>query len=153
MRFGLHSLRSALNAMQLPYSASFQLVAPLQMRSALLKAQAFGRNGAYSLLRFASFVQGNSRSSFHASPGASRALSEAVRGQSVGAAVGGSSFLRLRALTALVVAKSGFPSFSSNRPCQRVLPNPSIERTSNGGPRLLAFAKAVPPLLASHLKR
>jgi hypothetical protein len=36
---------------------------------------------------------------------------------------------------------------------QSALPNPSIERTSNGGARLLAFAKAVPPLLASHLKR
>jgi len=32
-------------------------------------------------------------------------------------------------------------------------PNPSIEGTSNGGPRLLAFAGAVPPLLAPHLKR
>jgi hypothetical protein len=32
-------------------------------------------------------------------------------------------------------------------------PNPSIEATTNGGLRLLAFAKAVPPLFAPHLKR
>jgi hypothetical protein len=32
-------------------------------------------------------------------------------------------------------------------------PNPSIERTNNGGSQLLAFASAQPPLFASHLKR
>ena len=39
-------------------------------------------------------------------------------------------------------------------PCQSMqAPNPSIERTNNGVSGLLAFAKAVPPLFASHLKR
>ena len=33
------------------------------------------------------------------------------------------------------------------------LPNPSIERTNTGGPGLLAFASAQPPVFASHLKR
>ena len=33
------------------------------------------------------------------------------------------------------------------------LPNPSIERTNNGGSSLSAFAYAQPPLFASHLKR
>jgi len=35
----------------------------------------------------------------------------------------------------------------------RPLPNPSIERTNNGGSSLSAFASAQPPLFASHLKR
>ena len=34
-----------------------------------------------------------------------------------------------------------------------VPPNPSIERTNNGGSSLTAFANAQPPLFASHLKR
>jgi len=34
-----------------------------------------------------------------------------------------------------------------------VPPNPSIERTNNGGSSLSAFANAQPPLFASHLKR
>ena len=33
------------------------------------------------------------------------------------------------------------------------LPNPSIERTNNGGSSLSAFSRAQPPLFASHLKR
>ena len=36
---------------------------------------------------------------------------------------------------------------------QSALPNPSIERTNNGGSQLRAFASAQPPLFASHLKR
>lgn len=32
-------------------------------------------------------------------------------------------------------------------------PNPSIDRTNNGGPGLLASGEQVPPLFASHLKR
>ena len=36
---------------------------------------------------------------------------------------------------------------------QSALPNPSIERTNNGGSSLTAFAYAQPPLFASHLKR
>ena len=35
----------------------------------------------------------------------------------------------------------------------RPMPNPSIERTNNGGSSLRAFASAQPPLFASHLKR
>lgn len=33
------------------------------------------------------------------------------------------------------------------------MPNPSIERTNNGGSSFTAFANAQPPLFASHLKR
>ena len=36
---------------------------------------------------------------------------------------------------------------------QSALPNPSIERTNNGGSSFTAFANAQPPLFASHLKR
>jgi hypothetical protein len=36
---------------------------------------------------------------------------------------------------------------------QSALPNPSIERTNNGGSSFTAFAEAQPPLFASHLKR
>jgi hypothetical protein len=35
----------------------------------------------------------------------------------------------------------------------RQRPNPSIERTNNGGSSFRAFASAQPPLFASHLKR
>ena len=35
----------------------------------------------------------------------------------------------------------------------RGAPNPSIERTNNGGSGLRALASAQPPLFASHLKR
>jgi hypothetical protein len=38
-------------------------------------------------------------------------------------------------------------------PCQLAMPNPSIERTNNGGSQLRSFANAQPPLFASHLKR
>jgi len=34
-----------------------------------------------------------------------------------------------------------------------VLPNPSVERTSNGGARLLAPSRSVAPLAAAHVKR
>jgi hypothetical protein len=36
---------------------------------------------------------------------------------------------------------------------QNAMPNPSIERTNNGGSSFTAFAYAQPPLFASHLKR
>ena len=52
----------------------------------------------------------------------------------------------------LVVGYSGVTQFRSG-PCTRLLPNPSIERTNNGGSSLCAFACAQPPLFASHLKR
>jgi hypothetical protein len=32
-------------------------------------------------------------------------------------------------------------------------PNPSVERTANGGPPLFASAAALPPLPAAHVKR
>jgi hypothetical protein len=38
-------------------------------------------------------------------------------------------------------------------PSQHAMPNPSIERTNNGGSGFTAFANAQPPLFASHLKR
>ena len=44
-------------------------------------------------------------------------------------------------------------SHSRSWSCTRLLPNPSIERTNNGGSSLSAFASTQPPLFASHLKR
>jgi hypothetical protein len=38
-------------------------------------------------------------------------------------------------------------------PARKTMPNPSIERTNNGGSQLRASANAQPPLFASHLKR
>jgi hypothetical protein len=66
----------------------------------------------------------------------------------------GRSFLSLRASGAVVVAKSGGVfALAGSGPCQRVMPNPSIERTNNGGSQLRVSASAQPPLFASHLKR
>ena len=85
--------------------------------------------------------------------GASR-RSAAPGSQFVGAAEDGSSFLSLRShgRRGGKVA-GGFFVFAGSGPCQRVMPNPSIERTNNGGSQMRAFANAQPPLFASHLKR
>jgi hypothetical protein len=53
--------------------------------------------------------------------------------------------------TAAKVARLAAPCFIGS--IQQVPPNPSIERTNNGGSGLRAFASAQPPLFASHLKR
>ena len=85
--------------------------------------------------------------------GASR-RSAAPGSQLVGAAEYGSSFLSLRShgrSGGKVVG--GFFMFAGSGPCQRLMPNPSIERTNNGGSQLRAIASAQPPLFASHLKR
>jgi hypothetical protein len=58
-----------------------------------------------------------------------------------------------RAQTEVAVAESSFLSPSSTVPCSRAMPNPSINRTANGGSRLLSFASAQPPLSAGYLKR
>jgi hypothetical protein len=85
--------------------------------------------------------------------GASR-RSAAPSSQSVGAAEYDGSFLSLRARSAVEVAKSGGVfAFRGSGPCQRVMPNPSINRTANGGSLLLASATTAPPLPAGYLKR
>jgi hypothetical protein len=53
--------------------------------------------------------------------------------------------------TAAKVVRLAAPCFIGS--IQQVPPNPSIERTNNGGSQLRAFANAQPPLFASHLKR
>jgi hypothetical protein len=53
--------------------------------------------------------------------------------------------------TAAKVARLAAPCFIGS--IQQVPPNPSIERTNNGGSQLRVFANAQPPLFASHLKR
>ena len=58
-----------------------------------------------------------------------------------------------RAQTEVAVAQSSFLSSSSTVPCSRAMPNPSINRTANGGSHLLASATSVPPLSAGYLKR
>jgi hypothetical protein len=162
----LHSLRFASNEMHSPFSASSAESTKYFARFSRHRRSA-ARNGAHSLLRFASWS--HVASSFHPSAGgvgggccsasnqhvvgASR-RSAAPGGQSVGAAAYGGSFLSLRASSAVVVAKSGGVfAFAGSGPCQRVMPNPSIERTNTGGSQLRAFANAQPPLFASHLKR
>jgi hypothetical protein len=73
--------------------------------------------------------------------GASR-RSAAPGGQSVGAAAYGGSFLSLRACSAVVVAKSrGVFTFAGSGPCQRVMPNPSINRTCPGKPGHAGYLK------------
>jgi hypothetical protein len=42
---------------------------------------------------------------------------------------------------------------SHGRAAAKVSSNPSVERTSNGEPRLLAPSRSVAPLAAAHLKR
>ena len=46
-----------------------------------------------------------------------------------------------------------FASCTQYRECARMAPNPSIERTSNGGARLFAPSRSVAPLAAAHVKR
>ena len=69
---------------------------------------------------------------------------------------------RGRAGTSCFAARAGGFGLSASGATQRkmqsgsvvrALPNPSIERTNNGGSSFTAFANAQPPLFASHLKR
>jgi hypothetical protein len=70
---------------------------------------------------------------------------------------------RGRAGTSCFAARAGGFGFLAHCATQRTmhagsvppsaLPNPSIERTNNGGSSFTAFAYAQPPLFASHLKR
>jgi hypothetical protein len=161
----LHSLRSASNEMHSPFSASSG-----QSTKYLARFSRHRRSAAMAITRcYASHSWSHVVGSFHPSAcgvsggcrlsssqgvvGASR-RSAAPGGQSVGAAEYGCSFLSLRASSAVVVAKSGGVfAFAGSGPCQRVMPNPSIERTNNGGSGFTAFASAQPPLFASHLKR
>jgi hypothetical protein len=66
-----------------------------------------------------------------------RAATSFARGGGFGLLASGATQRKMRAGRVLFGARS----------------NPSIEGTSNGGPRLHSFAGAVPPLLAPHLKR
>ena len=66
-----------------------------------------------------------------------RAATSFARGGSFGLFAGGATQRTMRAGCA----------------AQAALPNPSIERTNNGGSSFTAFANAQPPLFASHLKR
>jgi hypothetical protein len=165
MLSGRHSLRSASNEMPSHFSA-------FSGRSTkyLPRFSRYRRSGAMALTRcyasrpwshvvgsFHPLVCGVSGRCYSASSqgvvGASR-RSAAPGCQSVGAAEYGRSFLSLRASGAVVVAKSGGVfAFAGSGPCQRVMPNPSINRTANGGSFLLAFAYAQPPLSAGYLKR
>jgi len=165
MLSGLHCLRSASNEMPSPFSASSG-----QSTKYLARFSRQRRSAAKALTRcYASRPWSHVAGSFHPSAcgvgggcclassqgvvGASR-RSAAPGGQSVSAAEYGGSFLSLRASGAVAVAKSGGVfAFAGSGPCQRVMPNPSIERTNNGGSQLRAFANVQPPLFASHLKR
>jgi hypothetical protein len=165
MLSGLYSLRSASNEMPSPFSASSG-----QSTKYLARLSRHRRSATMALTRcYASRPWSLVVGSFHPSVcgagggccsasnqsvvGASR-RSAAPGGQSFGAAEYGCSFLSLRASSSVAVAKSGgIFAFAGSGPCQRVMPNPSIERTNNGGSSLRAFASAQPPLFASHLKR
>jgi hypothetical protein len=148
-----HSLRSASNEMHLLSASSAESTKYFARVSRHHRSAA--RNGAHSLLRFTtcSHVAG----SFHPSVcragggcgsasnqvvvGASR-RSAAPGGQSIGAAGYGCSSLSLRASTVVVVAKSGgFFVFTGSGPCQRVMPNPSINRTCPGKPGHAVYLK------------
>jgi hypothetical protein len=165
MLSGLHSLRSASNEMPSPFFASSG-----QSTKYLARFSRQRRSAAMALTRCnASRPWSHVVGSFHPSAcgvgggcclspsqgvvGASR-RSAAPGGQSVGAAEYGGSVLSLRASSAVVVAKSGGVfALAGSGPCQRVMPNPSINRTANGGSHLLASATTVPPLSAGYLKR
>jgi hypothetical protein len=154
MLSGLHSLRLASNEMPSPFSASSG-----QSTKYLAPFSRHRRSAAMALIRcYASRLWSHVVGSFHPSAcgvsggcrlsssqgvvGASR-RSAAPGGQSVGAAEYGCSFLSLLAHTSVVLAKSGGVfAFAGSGPCQRVMPNPSIERTCPGKPGH-----------ASHLKR
>jgi hypothetical protein len=165
MLSGIHSLRSASNEMPSPFSASSG-----QSTKYLARFSRHRRLAAMALTRcYASRPWSHVVGSFHPSVcgvGAGCCLSSsqvvvgaprrsaAPGGQSVGAAEYGGSFLSLRACSAVVVAKSrGVFALAGSGPCQRVMPNPSINRTANGGSHSLASATTVPPLSAGYLKR
>lgn len=101
----------------------------------------------------ASGLCAHSRGSSQASPRDSRALGELVAGQSVGAAEYGGVFLSLRSHIASLLAQSSFLAFAGKVPRLRAMPNPSINRTANGGSRLFASVATVPPLSSGYLKR
>ena len=173
MRSRLLSLRSAPNEMHSPFSASFHLGEPMKSMARRSPLSSSGANARR-------LCQPRSSRSFHASPGRIQRLRGFLSGQSVvrtsrglnsqlvkgasrhraapgsqfsGAAEYGSSVLSLRSCTEVEVAEFTFVSCSGIVPCSRATPNPSIKRTNNGGPCLLASATAVPPLFAAYLKR
>ena len=134
-RFGLHSLRSALNQMHSLFSASFHcgesamacLLAPFTWVS-----ESFA--GSFFTLSTALVSVGASRESRFA-------MRSAERSQLVGAAGCGSSLLSLRAQAQAMLAKSSNRVSGASAACLRVMPNPSINRTCPGKPCHAGFLK------------
>ena len=78
--------------------------------------------------------------------------SAAPGSRSVGAA-GYGSIVRPCRYSSPMLSKVRLQVLQRKASCPRARPNPSVERTANGGLRLFAPERPVPPLSAAHLKR
>ena len=78
--------------------------------------------------------------------------SAAPGSQSVGAA-GYGSIVSVCCYSSPMLSKLQPHATQRKASCPRARPNPSVERTANGGLHLFAPERAVPPLSAAHLKR
>jgi hypothetical protein len=178
MLSGLHSLRSASNEMPSPCSASSG-----QSTKYLARFSRHRRSADVALTRcYASRPWSRVVGSFHpsvwgAGGGCCSASNQELVGASRRSAAPGSQSIGSQLL---VRSSSAFhtPRFASQGrgsflvrfhlvvclrqrwhtsvtgvPSQHAMPNPSIERTNNGGSGFTAFSNAQPPLFASHLKR
>jgi len=153
-------LRSASNAMQSSFSASFHSGESFKFPARLSPLSSSGAKARR-------LCQAGSNRSFH--PSGCEAVepggflrSQSVVGASRRSAAPGSQFLvaaeyggglSLRCYALAMKAKSAHSAFHTKAAYSCARPNPSMERTNNGGSNLSAFAYAQPPLFASHLKR
>jgi hypothetical protein len=154
--FKLHCRRSAPSEMQFKSSASFHAEKFGQQSACLpslvskskqsLVAQQSTKVQGHSAGCNAAANRNASRSQWVA--GASRRL----KSQSVRAAEY-AGYLSVGRYAGAFASRWKSPSLRGKAACFALLPNPSINRTANGGPRLLALASAQPPLSAGYLKR
>jgi hypothetical protein len=154
MLFNQHSLRSALIEMHSLFSAlrgsSKQIQIQLCARLWALRGGGLCQAWSVGALPASAHLVVSSCSSRRR---ALRARSAPRRSQSVGAAGSGRPCLSLRSQAEAMLAKSRLFLLSNTGPCQSVMPNPSINRTRNGGSRWLASVASVAPLRAGYLKR
>ena len=135
-----HSLRSVPIELHSPFSALrqsgrqsliSQSLGRYGLRRALLSAAIHRMNGLRAIWRWLASAHSVS-SSCSSKRRALRARGAPRRSQSVGAAGSGRQILSVRLRALPEVAKSRLFSSSNTRPCQSVLPNPSINRTASG---------------------
>jgi hypothetical protein len=154
MLSGLHSLRSASNEMPPPFSASSgQSTKYLARFSRHRRSAAMALTRCYALRPWSHVVGSFHPSACGVGGGCCSASNQRVvgtlrrraapGGQPSSAAEYRCSFLSLRACGGVRVAKSagGFVAFAGTGPCQRVMPNPSINRTCPGKPGHAGYLK------------